>query len=98
MIVNTAASGGGGLQVVASGKYTIESSFGEDIAFERPAAVLFVIEVRYNDDVSSLTCLPTGTGVISGGNTKYTLAVGGKKLSVRPQYSDAFDMEYLALG
>ena len=98
MIVNTAASGGGGLQVIASGKHTIESILGADIAFEQPAAVLFVIEVRYSDDVSTLTCLPTGTGVISGGNTKYTLAVGGKKLSVRPQYSDAFDMEYLALG
>lgn len=98
MIVNTAASGGGGLQVIATGKHTIESVLGEDIAFERPAAVLFVIEVRDNDYVFSLTCLPTGTGVISGGNTKYTLAVGGKKLSVRPQYSKAFDMEYLALG
>ena len=86
------------MQVIASGKHTIESVLGEDIAFEQPAAVLFVIEVRYSDDVSTLTCLPTGTGVISGGNTKYTLAVGGKKLSVRPQYSDAFDMEYLALG
>lgn len=98
MIVNTAASGGGGLQVIATGKHTIESILGEDIAFERPAAVLFVIEVRNNDDVSSLTCLPTGTGVMSGENTKYTLAVGGKKLSVRPQISRAFDIEYLALG
>lgn len=97
MILNAGMSGGG-LQVIASGKHTIESILGEDIAFEQPAAVLFVIEVRYNDDVSTLTCLPTGTGVISGGNTKYTLAVGGKKLSVRPQYSDAFDIEYLALG
>ena len=98
MIVNTAASGGGGLQVIATGKHTIESVLGEDIAFERPAAVLFVIEVRNNNDVSSLTCLPTGTSVISGGSTKYTLAVGGKKLSVRPAYSKAFDMEYLAIG
>ena len=98
MILNRGAPGGSeGLRVIASGERAIESIVGTDIVFERPATVVFLLEIQF-DDTSAITCLPTGTSITSSGATKYTLSADGTTLSVRPQYSDAFDIEYLALG
>ena len=97
MILNAGMSGGGGLQVIASGTRTIGRQE-TNLEFEKPAAIVFVVELYRNGTPCSI-CFPSGTTITSEFDTKFSLSVDGKTLNITPQGStSSFDMEYLALG
>lgn len=101
MILNSgAAGGGGGLSVIASGTRTIADKEDINITFEKPAAVVFVVELQRNG-TSCLICFPTGTTTTSDSYTKFSLSTDGETLSVSPDKmapSVSFDIQYLAIG